>query len=125
MTIATKALLGAAAQLLLASVVPATAAGLDELAAAAKKEGQLTVIALPRDWCGYGALIDSFKAKYGIAVAVEAGLAQQPDCQAGLSGAGFADEQNVVGPAQEVQPGQCLDLRPAHAGLSIEREAVE
>ena len=68
MTIATKALLGAAAQLLLASVVPATAAGLDELAAAAKKEGQLTVIALPRDWCGYGALIDSFKAKYGIAV---------------------------------------------------------
>ena len=46
---------------------PAVAAA-DDLVAAAKKEGALTVIALPRDWCGYGALIDSFKAKYGIAV---------------------------------------------------------
>jgi putative spermidine/putrescine transport system substrate-binding protein len=35
---------------------------------AAKKEGQLTTIALPHDWCGYGALIDGFKAKYGITV---------------------------------------------------------
>jgi putative spermidine/putrescine transport system substrate-binding protein len=39
------------------------------LANAAKAEGQLTVIALPHDWCGYGRLIDGFKAKYpGIAV---------------------------------------------------------
>ena len=53
---------------LLALAAPGEAAGLDDLAAAAKTEGQLTVIALPRDWCGYGALIDSFKAKYGIAV---------------------------------------------------------
>ncbi|MCX5578997.1 ABC transporter substrate-binding protein [Kaistia terrae] len=41
---------------------------MDELIAAAKKEGQLTTIALPHDWCGYGALIEGFKAKYGIAV---------------------------------------------------------
>ena len=27
-------------------------------------EGQLTTIALPHDWCGYGAVIDAFKAKY-------------------------------------------------------------
>ena len=40
----------------------------DVLIAAAKSEGQLTVIALPHDWCGYGALIESFKAKYGITV---------------------------------------------------------
>jgi putative spermidine/putrescine transport system substrate-binding protein len=46
----------------------ASANPLDDLVAAAKKEGQLTVIALPRDWCGYGAIIDDFKAKYGIAV---------------------------------------------------------
>ena len=39
-----------------------------ELIAAAKKEGQLTVIALPHDWCGYGAVIDGFKAKYGLTV---------------------------------------------------------
>ena len=37
---------------------------MDELVAAAKAEGQLTTIALPHDWCGYGAVIDAFKAKY-------------------------------------------------------------
>ncbi|MCO5080314.1 MAG: ABC transporter substrate-binding protein [Rhizobiaceae bacterium] len=35
-----------------------------ELVAAAKAEGQLTTIALPHDWCGYGAVIDGFKKKY-------------------------------------------------------------
>jgi putative spermidine/putrescine transport system substrate-binding protein len=46
----------------------AAAESMDELVAAAKKEGQLTVIALPHDWCGYGGLIDGFKAKYGLSV---------------------------------------------------------
>jgi len=41
---------------------------MDELVAGAKSEGELTVIALPRDWCGYGAVIDGFKAKYGLKV---------------------------------------------------------
>ena len=40
----------------------------DDLIAAARKEGQLTVMGMPRDWCGYGALIDAFEAKYGLAV---------------------------------------------------------
>jgi putative spermidine/putrescine transport system substrate-binding protein len=40
----------------------------EALVAAAKQEGQLTVIALPRDWCGYGPMIDAFKAKYGLKV---------------------------------------------------------
>jgi putative spermidine/putrescine transport system substrate-binding protein len=40
----------------------------DDVVAAAKKEGQLTVIALPHDWCGYGEVIDGFKKKYGLAV---------------------------------------------------------
>ena len=40
--------------------------GMDALIAAAKAEGKLNVIALPRDWANYGALIDGFKAKYGI-----------------------------------------------------------
>ncbi|GAA4119829.1 ABC transporter substrate-binding protein [Aminobacter aganoensis] len=34
------------------------------LEAAAKAEGQLTTIALPHDWCGYGAVIEGFKKKY-------------------------------------------------------------
>jgi putative spermidine/putrescine transport system substrate-binding protein len=46
----------------------AAANSMDELVAAAQKEGELSVIALPRDWCGYGNLIDGFKAKYGLAV---------------------------------------------------------
>ena len=54
---------------LIASIAPSYAAGLDDLVAAATKEGQLTVIALPHDWCGYGAVIDGFKKKYpGITV---------------------------------------------------------
>jgi len=57
------------AAVLLTSIAPSYAAGLDDLVTAAQKEGQLTVIALPRDWCGYGAVIDGFKKKYtGITV---------------------------------------------------------
>ena len=41
---------------------------MDELVAAAKAEGMLTVIALPHDWCNYGEMIDTFKAKYGLEV---------------------------------------------------------
>ena len=47
---------------------PVFADGMDDLVTAAKKEGQLTVIALPHDWCGYGALLDSFKAKYSLTI---------------------------------------------------------
>ena len=84
-------LLGIAALMLAACAVPApapstapaaeTAAPAEEAAAeeavspemaalieAAKAEGQLTTIALPRDWCNYGEAIDTFKAKYGIEV---------------------------------------------------------
>ena len=41
---------------------------MDALAAAAKKEGTLNVIALPRDWANYGAILDGFTAKYGIKI---------------------------------------------------------
>lgn len=44
------------------------AAGMDDLIAAAKKEGSLTTIALPHDWCGYGEVIAAFKAKFGIEI---------------------------------------------------------
>lgn len=42
--------------------------GMDALVAAAKKEGQLNVIALPPDWANYGAIIKAFQDKYGIKV---------------------------------------------------------
>ncbi|WP_030055887.1 MULTISPECIES: ABC transporter substrate-binding protein [Streptomyces] len=42
--------------------------GMDGLVAAAKKEGKLHAITLPRDWANYGKLMDDFKAKYGIEI---------------------------------------------------------
>ena len=48
--------------------------GLDGLVTAAKKEGQLNVIALPPDWANYGAVIKAFQDKYGIKV-----TSAQPD----------------------------------------------
>ena len=62
------ALLASSALLVLAAAAPVSAAPLDELVAAAKAEGELTVIALPHDWCGYGDVIGAFKAKYGLKI---------------------------------------------------------
>jgi putative spermidine/putrescine transport system substrate-binding protein len=54
------------AALMLSSVMTsfAHADTMSDLVAAAKAEGQLTTIALPHDWCGYGEVIAGFKAKY-------------------------------------------------------------
>jgi putative spermidine/putrescine transport system substrate-binding protein len=48
--------------------------GMDALVKAAKKEGQLNVIALPPDWANYANIIKGFGDKYGIKVS-----SQQPD----------------------------------------------
>ncbi|MFF7358202.1 MULTISPECIES: ABC transporter substrate-binding protein [Streptomyces] len=42
--------------------------GMDALVKAAKKEGTLHIIAVPRDWANYGALIDGFQKKYGVKI---------------------------------------------------------
>jgi putative spermidine/putrescine transport system substrate-binding protein len=62
--------LASAALLAAVSLVAQSASSKDlaALAAAAKKEGQLTVIALPHDWVNYGEIIEKFSAKYGIKV---------------------------------------------------------
>ena len=52
------------------------------LLAAAKGEGTLNTIALPHDWCGYGALLDTFRAKTGLTIneiTPNAGSAQEID----------------------------------------------
>ncbi len=54
--------------IILAGMSPAFAEPSAELIAAAKKEGALTVIALPHDWCGYGPMLEAFKAKYGLTI---------------------------------------------------------
>jgi putative spermidine/putrescine transport system substrate-binding protein len=54
---------------LVGTTYSAYAVDLDALYAAAKAEGQLTIIASPRDWCNYGGLEDAFSKKYpGIAI---------------------------------------------------------
>ena len=60
-----KKLLGSTVSLaVMMSATLASAQSMDELYAAAKAEGMLTTIALPHDWCGYGGVIEGFKAKY-------------------------------------------------------------
>jgi putative spermidine/putrescine transport system substrate-binding protein len=68
MTFTSKLLNTTVALAFLATASGARAGMMEDLEAAAKKEGQLTVIALPHDWCGYGAVIDGFKKKYGLTV---------------------------------------------------------
>ncbi|PZO82236.1 MAG: iron ABC transporter substrate-binding protein [Mesorhizobium amorphae] len=53
-----------AATLMVGTSLSQAQSALAELEAAAKAEGQLTTIALPHDWCGYGKVIEGFKAKY-------------------------------------------------------------
>ncbi len=64
------ALTGAGALALGAGLAAGTASAdsMDDLIKAAKAEGELTIIAVPRDWCAYGGVIDSFKEKYGLKV---------------------------------------------------------
>jgi putative spermidine/putrescine transport system substrate-binding protein len=57
-------LLSMTAAVLMATTAISSAQNMEELVAAAKAEGQLTTIALPHDWCGYGKVIEGFKAKY-------------------------------------------------------------
>lgn len=62
-----KSALTASVSLLTVLSLSAPAFAQTDLAAlyeAAKGEGQLTVIALPHNWCGYGDVIAGFKAKY-------------------------------------------------------------
>lgn len=58
------ALVSGASMLAMLGATGASAETLADIEAAAKKEGMLTTIALPHDWCNYGEIIAAFKAKY-------------------------------------------------------------
>jgi putative spermidine/putrescine transport system substrate-binding protein len=60
------AIAASSALTMLAFAGVAFADSMSDLVAAAKKEGQLTIIAVPHDWCGYGDVIAGFKATYGL-----------------------------------------------------------
>ncbi len=94
---------------------PAEAAGMDALIAEAKKEGELNVIALPRDWCNYGKMIDTFKAKYGLKV-----NEINPD-------AGSGDELEAVKANKDNKGPQApdvLDVGPAFGVQAVEDKLV-
>lgn len=83
--------------------------GMDKLVAAAKKEGHLHVITLPRDWANYGAIMDAFTAKYGIKIESEnPDGSSQDEITAITSRKGQSKAPDVVdvGPAFAVQGKQ-------------------
>ncbi|MEW2061086.1 extracellular solute-binding protein [Streptomyces sp. NPDC007002] len=53
--------------------------GMEELVAAAEKEGELNVIALPPDWANYGEIIEAFQATYKVKIKSETPDASSSD----------------------------------------------
>ena len=106
----TKFLAGAAAVALLAQTAAAQEMSMDELVAAAEAEGSLTTIALPHNWCNYGAMIDGFKAAYPNITVNEL----NPD-------AGSADELEAIRANQGNTGPQAPDV--VDVGLSFGPEA--
>ncbi len=89
--------------------------GMDALVAAAKAEGELNVITLPRDWCNYGEMIDTFGTKYGIKV-----NSLNPD-------GGSADELQAIIDNKENKGPQApdvLDIGPAYGPLAKEQGLI-
>lgn len=92
-----------------------TAMSMDELVKAAQAEGTLNVIALPRNWCNYGEMIDGFAAKYNIKV-----NEINPD-------AGSAEELEAVKANKDNKGPQApdvLDVGPAFAIQAMEENLV-
>src|SRR4029079_397657 len=70
---------------------------------AAKKEGQLNVIALPPDWANYGAIIKAFGDKYGIKVnSAQPDAASQEEINAATQQKGKSTAPDVFDLGQSV-----------------------
>ncbi len=98
-----------------ATSTPTSGKDLTALIEAAKKEGKLNTIALPRNWCNYGEMIDSFEKKYGIEV-----NELNPD-------AGSAEELEAVKANKDNKGPQApdvLDVGPAFGVQAVEEGLV-
>jgi putative spermidine/putrescine transport system substrate-binding protein len=82
---------------------------MDALIAAAKAEGELNVITLPRDWCNYGELMDNFSTKYGIKV-----NSLNPDGGSADEIQAIIDNKDNKGP----QAPDVIDVGPAYGPLA-------
>ena len=89
--------------------------GMDALVAAAKKEGLLNVITLPRNWANYGAIMDAFSQKYGIHITdANPDGSSQDELNAinQLKGQSRAPDVVDIGTAFAVKGNQAGDLAP-------------
>jgi len=87
---------GGAAEAMTADGIP------KKLIAAAKKEGQLNVIALPHSWANYGEIISKFKTKYGLKMDEanpDGTSAQENQAIRSLKGSSRAPDTVDVGPS--------------------------
>jgi putative spermidine/putrescine transport system substrate-binding protein len=86
--------------------VPASGSdiSMDDLVAAAKKEGTLNTIALPPDWANYGEIMDTFQSKYGIKIS-----------NANPNGSSAEENQAVVSLKGQSRAPDVLDVGPSFA----------
>jgi putative spermidine/putrescine transport system substrate-binding protein len=101
-------LLGGLRRLAVAGQAPSMASQMpmNDLIAAAKKEGTLNVIALPPDWANYGEIIQTFQTKYGIKInsaSPNASSAEELAAIKSLRGQMRAPDVVDVGPAFAIQ----------------------
>jgi putative spermidine/putrescine transport system substrate-binding protein len=89
----------------------AAGGGMDALVAAAKAEGTLNIIAVPRTWAGYGAIIDAFTAKYGIKINSE-----NPDGSSGDEMTAITSTKGQATAPDVVDIGNSYALSGAQAG---------
>jgi putative spermidine/putrescine transport system substrate-binding protein len=87
----------------------ASGGGMDALVAAAKAEGALNVITLPRDWCNYGDMMGNFTKKYGIKI-----NSLNPDGGSADEVQAIKDNKDNKGP----QAPDVLDIGPAYGPLA-------
>lgn len=77
--------------------------GMDGLIEAAKREGQLNVIALPPDWANYGAIIEAFEGRYGITVnSMQPDASSQEEINAAIQHQGKSSAPDVFDLGQSV-----------------------
>jgi putative spermidine/putrescine transport system substrate-binding protein len=89
--------------------------GMDALVAAAKAEGQLNVITLPKNWANYGAIMDAFTAKYGIKITdanPEGSSQDELNAIKQLKGQGSAPDVVDVGGSFAITGTQAGDFAP-------------
>ncbi len=89
--------------------------GMDALVVAAKAEGALNVITLPRDWCNYGEMIDNFSKKYGIKV-----NSLNPDGGSADEIQAIIDNKANKGP----QAPDVIDVGPAYGPLAKDQGLI-